>query len=131
MAGTGFDIAARTLTVYWAGPVPAPITRLQSEAKADGITMRIVRAPYSLRQLQVASRQVTGEDGGQILPVLVDFPQDGSGFTVSAPGLVEAATAKTRPSPVLARILKAIADARAATGIPIRIADRTSGGGPL
>jgi hypothetical protein len=59
------DHAAKSCSVWWAGPETDFLDRMRAEARARGITLLVNRAPYSLPELRQAMDLVFG--GGERL----------------------------------------------------------------
>ena len=62
------DHAAKSCSVWWAGPGTEFLDRMRAEARARGITLLVNRAPYSRQELQRAVALIWGrwEQLGQL-----------------------------------------------------------------
>ncbi len=54
------DHAAKSCSVWWAGPGTEFLDRMRAEARARGITLLVNRAPYSRQELQQAVALIWG-----------------------------------------------------------------------
>lgn len=62
------DHAAKSCSVWWAGPETDFLDRMRAEARARGITLLVNRAPYSMRQIRRAMGLIA--DGSERLRLL-------------------------------------------------------------
>ncbi len=81
-----FDVANKTLILYWHGAVPAEIVALQESARARGYEVAVLPSAYTRSQLKAAAEKITGQSGGPA-GLSVALNTDGSGLTVTYPGL--------------------------------------------
>ena len=54
------DHAAKSCSVWWAGPETGFFDRMRAEARTRGITLLVIRAPYSRQQLRRATDLIFG-----------------------------------------------------------------------
>lgn len=57
------DHAAKSCSVWWAGPETGFLDRMRAEARARGITLLVIRAPYSRHQLRRAIGLIADSSG--------------------------------------------------------------------
>ncbi|GIG55631.1 hypothetical protein Lfu02_00030 [Longispora fulva] len=123
-AGSLVETRTNTLTVYWAGPVPAELARL------GGSALLIKPARFSRQQLMAAAQQVmpdTALTGTAAAAGEVELAVDGSGITVSTGDLASAARGARPATAPETALLNRVAATRARTGIPINIGSATPG----
>lgn len=117
IAGAEVDAKNNTLTVHWAGTVPAGLARLRAE-KAGGVVLSIKPAKFSQRQLKAAAQRVMPHGGS---PGTVELAVDGSGIMVAAADLPATARGTKRSSAAESALLHRVAVVRQA-GIPVTLA---------
>lgn len=79
--GSTIDTADNSVTVYWHGLQPAALYTIVSRAGADGITIRIVAAPFSAAQLHQSRSRIT-KHMLELGISAIGFDVDGRGSTV-------------------------------------------------
>jgi hypothetical protein len=116
-AGAQVDAENRTLTVHWAGAVPAELARLRADL-AEGTVLSIKPARFSQGQLMAATQRVMphGQSTG-----IVELAVDGSGITVVAGDLPAVARGAKRATAAESTLLRRIAAVRSA-GVPVTLA---------
>ncbi|MEV8372158.1 trypsin-like serine protease [Kribbella sp. NPDC056861] len=116
-AGAEVDAKRKTLTLHWAGAVPAGLTRLRSKT-AEGVVLDVKPARFSQRQLMTAAQRVMpgGESNGT-----VSLAVDGSGLTVAAGNLPAIGRGTARASVAEAALLQRVAAVRT-SGVPVTLA---------
>jgi hypothetical protein len=115
-----FEVQAGQLYVYWHGEVPIELGHLAADAAAQGIDVIILPAAHSLAALSEASRSVS-KNVRNPSGLVVETNPDGSGLTVSFPGIsaVGLAVAEKARAADQAAVLSAVADL-VADGINVR-----------
>ncbi|MEV0439526.1 hypothetical protein AB0I84_41035 [Streptomyces spectabilis] len=106
---TGLVLERNRVALHWKGELPAPVRKALAEARGTA-QVRVVAAPYSLKELKSASARLQERlRADPSLGHTVKIPADGSGLVVAAdPG--RRAAAARRPAAALQEDL----------GVPVR-----------
>ncbi|WP_225987009.1 S1 family peptidase [Streptomyces spectabilis] len=94
---TGIALERNRVALYWKGELPAPVRTALAKARGKA-HVRVVAAPYSLKELKSASARLQERlRADPSLGHTVKIPADGSGLVVAAdPGRGAAASAERR-----------------------------------
>lgn len=112
LAGWGTDVATRTITVRWKGPVPDALRTIATDAAGSGMSLVIEPANYSQEEVLAAGRLLRAQFKGQEWrPALVYATPERDALIV---GVTEAA-AKEKGIAALAAMFESL------TGMPVQV----------
>jgi streptogrisin D len=91
LAGLRSDPARRALDVYWHGAVPASVSSETVAARADGVTVTVIPAPYTRDELLAETKRLADltmvDDKAAVQLAMIGPKFDGTGLAAGVSGL--------------------------------------------